>query len=91
MKYVVVEEMGIEVPIIFSELQKHTDIAGNKKVIAAGFCRFCGDVVLGEDANGSEDKTVAGVACWGESLGLKIKSRGNIDADLIMKHNEFRA
>lgn len=77
MKYIIVDEVGIEVPIIFSELQKHSDVAGMKKVISAGFCYFRSDGILA-------------VSCWGESISLRIKNRGKLDEEIILKHNEFR-
>jgi hypothetical protein len=90
MKYIIVDERGIELPIIFSEMHRHADIAGPRKVISAGFCRFNARTCFGEDPNGSEDQTVASVSCWGESVGLRVKSRKE-DAALILKHNEFRS
>lgn len=90
MKYIIVDEVGIEVPIIFSELQKHSNVAGMKKVISAGFCYFRSDTVLGNDSNGSEDQDVLAVSCWGESVSLRLKSRGKVDEEIILKHNEFR-
>lgn len=90
MKYIIIDDMAIEVPIIFSELQTHSIIAAGKKVISAGFCSFSVKTVLGEDSNGSEDKTILDVNCWGESISLGVKSRLKEDAELILKHNEFR-
>lgn len=90
MKYIVVHEMEIEVPIIFSELQTHSYIAAGKKVISAGFCSFSVETVVGEDPYGSEDKTILDVNCWGESISLGVKSRLKEDAELILKHNELR-
>lgn len=90
MKYIVIEEMKIEVPIVFSELLSHHSIALGQKVISAGFCSFGAKTILGQDSNGSEDQIVADVSCWGESVTLKVKSRLKEDEELILKHNEFR-
>jgi hypothetical protein len=59
-KYIIVEEKGLELPIIFNSILTHADVAGNKKVISAGFCQ-------------SDYEGVYSV--WGESVSLKIKSR----------------
>ncbi len=90
MKYIIVEEHGIEVPIIFSELQKHWHIAAGMKAISAGFCSFKTETILGDDPNGSEDQDVIAVNCWGESMSLGVKSRLKVDEAVILKHNELR-
>lgn len=89
MKYIIIEDDGIEVPIIFSELLKHIDVKGQRKVISAGFCQIDVKTILGEDPNGSEDKSVLSVNCGGKSVGLGVKSRAE-DAELIKKHLNFR-
>lgn len=81
MKYVVIDRNGIETPIILPETESHSDyVQPYQKVISAGFCRF------GVDPNGS-----IGVNCWGQSVGLKVKSRYKKDEELILRHNEFSA
>ena len=73
--------MAIETPIIIPETESHKDhVKPENKIISAGFCRF------GVDPNGS-----LGVSCWGESLGLGVKSRYKEDEALILRHNEFSA
>jgi hypothetical protein len=76
MKYIIVDNEGIELPIIFNEIMNHKDIAGDKEVISAGFCRFIkyGDV---------------DVSCWGKSISLKKESRGEIDEKIILHTNQF--
>jgi hypothetical protein len=79
MKYVVIDSNGIETPIIFPETESHVDhVRSQQEVISAGFCRFSvnADVKLE-------------VGCWGESIGLKVKSRGAKDEELILRHNDF--
>lgn len=73
MKYIVIKEQGVELPILFPEVLNHALIANwvNKdfpkpKCISAGFAK----------AN------TAGASVWGESVTLKLKSRPE-DADLI--------
>jgi hypothetical protein len=44
-KYIIVDNgTGLEVPIVFSPLLQHVDVAGPRSVISAGFCS------LNEDA-----------------------------------------
>lgn len=74
MKYIIVDEMGIEVPIVFCELLKHNEVAGDRKVISAGFCAV-------------DDQKIW--YSWGESVSLKIRSRWN-DNDVIQKGMEMR-
>lgn len=76
MKYVVTKSMGIEVPTIFSEFVDHNTVA--EKAISAGFCRFF------VNAEGKLD-----VNCWGKSVTLGCKSRGDEDAALILHTNAF--
>lgn len=75
MKYLIVDSHGIELPVIFSELQKHQDYVGDQRVVSAGFCRF------------AEDNGRPIVFCWGESFTLNKQTRGEVDEKVIMKHN----
>ena len=61
LKYIVIDDDGIEKPIIFTGLDQHGDIAlkMGKEVISAGF--------IAPHDNG--------MLCYGESISLKIKSR----------------
>lgn len=71
MKYIIVEDTGLEQPIVFSELLKHADVADlwrrADKISAAGFC-FRGD---------------GGWHCYGESVSLNIKSRTTFDDAIL--------
>jgi hypothetical protein len=67
MKYII-SDTGI--PVVFSELQQHRDVARAmfKKVVGAGFCYI------------AEDRMVT---CYGESISLGIKSRGDVDSSIL--------
>lgn len=68
LKYIVIKnEWGEEVPVIFPEALKHTDIKGDNIVISAGFCQL----------NDGDP------CCFGESLSLSIKARPDTDAELM--------
>lgn len=83
MKYVVIESHGVESPIIFPEWIKHDEVLkGHEKVVSAGFCSFS----VGENGDGSTNPSVD---CWGRSVSLKVKSRGEEDEDLIRRTNKF--
>jgi len=69
MKYIIVEKMGIQVPILFSDIVSHNSVAVSlPSVISAGF--FCVDFV-------TEKVTV-----WGKSTSLDKESRKQ-DAEII--------
>lgn len=54
MKYIIIKSAGTEVPVVFSQLLLHTDIAIGKEVCAAGFCELddeCGWHVYGESTS----------------------------------------
>ena len=76
MKYLIVDNRGIELPVIFSELQKHQDYVGDQKVVSAGFCLF------------TEAHGLPTVICWGESVTLNKQSRGVVDEVVILKWNK---
>jgi hypothetical protein len=71
MKYLIVDEDGLEQPIVFPEILSHKAVAGlyfqNGCVVAAGFCYRMGDFW----------------SCSGKSVGLGLKSRGDMDAELL--------
>lgn len=73
MKYIIVKEGIHELPIVFHEILSHAQVAGNKTVVSAGFCN------IGIREEGGEPKWAA----WGESYTLKIKSRGDVDDDIL--------
>lgn len=79
MKYIIVEDHGLENAIVFSEILKHSDVANMLPVVSAGFCSFSVD----------DDRQLK-VTCWGDSVSLKKKSRGQIDNDLVLQSLQFR-
>jgi len=73
-KYLIVlDQGGCECVIVFNCILTHAQVAGDMNVISAGFCRL---------PNRLNDN----VSAWGESNSLKIKSRGDEDADLILRY-----
>lgn len=70
-KYIIVQEWGAELPIVFSELLKHSEVAGNKLAVSGGF--------VSTDADGK-------ITCYGESTSLRLESRGEEDAAIIRQH-----
>ncbi len=79
-KYIIIElklnEFGISFPeMVDHDFTKYT-LGADAKVIGAGFFKI-----------GVEDG-VPSLSCYGESVSLKIKSRGFEDA-IILKHSLF--
>ena len=68
-KYIIIKGGGLELPVVFSPLLKHSDVAKGFVIAAAGFC----------DISNNE------VACWGKSVSLDIESRPVEDAYLIRR------
>lgn len=68
-KYIIVDQGGFKLPFVFSELCTHSDIAGQVggHVVGAGFCFI------------DEDR----YHCYGESISCRVKSNGQLDADLL--------
>jgi hypothetical protein len=69
-KYLIINRMGMEVPVVFSQLLVHKDVAGRRKVRSAGFCEL--------DANG---RWVAS----GHSSSLNLSARPQ-DAEILNRH-----
>jgi hypothetical protein len=69
-KYIIVVENGIEMPLVFSELMTHANVAHpyHDRVVSAGFCY-------------SQDDQWT---CYGDSFSLKIKSRPE-DSTILTK------
>lgn len=89
-KYIVVEENGTETPIIFPCWMLHANMAGDKKVVSAGVVRIYltnvaeANLSESEKAWDAEPMEIRAV-CYGESVGLFLKSRPQEDAELIEK------
>jgi hypothetical protein len=83
-KYIIFEYMGCELPIIFSSVITHSDVAKGYvgQPISAGEVLFLG---TNEDAGGCYESNVIEVKCSGESTTLKLKSRPDIDSELIQR------
>lgn len=58
-KYIILSSYGMEVPVVFSPILQHDEVAAGKRVIAAGFCVY-------------ENNTWR---AWGKSVSLNIPSR----------------
>ena len=65
LKYVIVDQMYTEVPIVFPEILTHAEVATwyRSTVVSGGFCYF-------EDGK---------YKCYGESISLRVKSRNEVD------------
>ena len=69
-KYIIIDSDFGELPIVFSELFKHSDMkAIQGKIVSAGFCFI--------DHNGQ-------YSCYGDSVSLGLKSREE-DATILNK------
>ena len=69
-KYIIIKHGGIEIPLVFSPLLLHKDVAGKRTVKSAGFC--------GLNAIG---KWIAG----GKSASLELSARPQ-DAEILNAH-----
>ena len=78
MKYIVLDQGGIEQPIVFSEAMTHKNVADGffSPVVSAGFCYIY-----------SERDSVE-VSVWGRSESLNINGRRE-DANLIRRAIAF--
>ncbi len=75
MKYIVVEQAGLESAILFDELLQHNDVAGRFRVVSAGFVQVKGTVMWGTE--------VLETYCYGRSVSLNKQSRGTEDLQLV--------
>jgi hypothetical protein len=77
-KYIIVRDIfGNEIPIVFSPVIKHKTVAkitDKENIISAGFTIWEGSRFI----------------ATGESISLEIKSRYDIDSDIINKHLNIR-
>jgi hypothetical protein len=75
-KYVVISVGSCPVPIVFSDLLQHAEVARPltngipERVLGAGFCHI--------DENGR-------YFCYGDSVSLKVKSRDDVDSAVLNK------
>ena len=81
-KYIIVtDRFGMELPILFSQSLAHADFKGAyTNIVSAGF----GSINEIKKVDGMYDIYMEPqVTCWGQSVTLQMKSRKEIDADII--------
>jgi hypothetical protein len=78
-KYIVVEEDGMELPIVFASFLMHSVVAGDRTVLAAGFVLF----KIDWEGTNYEPIPVLSCDCYGKSESLNISSRPEEDSKLI--------
>ena len=75
MKYITYESIEVgNIFVIFDKITSHDDMASRlsyKKILGAGFVGFSLD----------------GARCYGESVSLKIESRGQKDNEIVNRFN----
>ena len=81
-KYVIVDYNGLELPIIFNKILNHSDFKDIGIITSAGFVRIT-EIKEVETMFDITHEPV--VNCYGESTSLKMKSRGEIDAEIIRR------
>ena len=72
-KYIILKKDRTEVPLVFSQMLLHRDVAGKSRVISAGFCELAVD-----------GKWRVG----GHSVSLKLNARPQ-DAEILNAHLEL--
>jgi hypothetical protein len=75
-KYIIIEKGSVEVPILFSHLIGHDEMAIGYKVVSAGFFEVAA-LPSEKDVNDIE------VDAYGGSITLKLQARKEIDSKLI--------
>ena len=73
-KYIIVDNATGIIPVVFTELATHKDVARGfmpGTIIGAGFCYI--------------DERDCKYVCYGESTSLNVKSRGDEDSKLLNK------
>lgn len=81
LKYVIVETMGGELPIIFNNILDHAAVVPNNSTpISAGYCEIWPVEGVAPPADGNYLELE--VRCFGQSTTLKLKSRPE-DAEII--------
>ena len=84
MKYVIIKDQGIEVPIMFPDIVQHNAFA-DKEPISAGKFRIEIDT---KHTTETKNKDQIIYETYGESTSLKLKSRPE-DASIIQHAFEF--
>lgn len=72
-KYVIIKHGGLEIPLLCPDEagMAHVELADGRPVVAAGFCKF--------------STTDRSAFAWGESVSLRVKSRGTTDSELLAR------
>lgn len=84
MKYEIYELNGLEFPVIHPNMAPHFNADFNHaRIVAAGECSFQATHEDG-DCNVYHNDAIE-VSCWGESISLGVKSRGQRDENLIKR------
>jgi len=81
MKYIIIEELNLEMAILFDECLTHSAMAGNNKVISAGFCY----ISQAQNKNGEPEIMVVTI---GTSISLNKCSQPG-DAEIIKRSITF--
>ena len=71
-KYIIIDNANGIIPVVFTELAVHSDVVRGfmpGTILGAGFCFIADDVYH----------------CYGESISLNVKSRGDEDSNLLNK------
>lgn len=81
-KYVIIEHNGLDLPIIFNQIFNHSDFKDVGHIVSAGFVRIT-EIKEVDTMFTIEYQPV--VVCYGESTTLKMKSRPDVDAEVIKR------
>jgi hypothetical protein len=84
MKYVIIKELGVEVPIMFPDIVPHNTFV-DKEPISAGKFKIEIDTTNSTESKNKDSLTYF---TYGESTSLKLKSRPE-DASIIQHAFEF--
>jgi len=77
-KYIIfIDATGMELPVVFNPILNHSGVTvAGFKPISAGFCSLAKYEPYYEDA-------------YGESVSLKLKSRGEVDREIINRYLQY--
>ena len=79
-KYVIVRSMGLDNAILFSPIINHSEMKQlGMPIVSAGQCSITDDW---QHPDGEDPL----IQCYGESVTLKLKSRGEEDAKVIVRN-----
>ena len=78
LKYLIIDTGPFILPVVFSSLLEHYEMANGRKVVGAGECR----IYVYEPLDGY---TQIAVSCFGRSQTCGVESRGEEDAQIIKR------